>query len=54
MRFCPDFQKDTSTGALLSTDVAAFRKYKLQQQQAEEAKIQKNDLKQEENQRYQS
>ena len=40
----PDFQKDTSTGALLSTDVAAFRKYKLQQQQAEEAKIQKNDL----------
>ena len=40
----PDFQKDITTGALLSTDVAAFRKYKLQQQQAEEAKIQKNDL----------
>tara|TARA_Y100000817_G_C16658280_1_gene455982 strand:- start:343 stop:576 length:234 start_codon:yes stop_codon:yes gene_type:complete len=40
----PDFKKDMNTGALVSTDVAAFNKYKLQQQQAEEVKSQKNDL----------
>jgi hypothetical protein len=40
----PDYKKDMNTGALISTDVAAFNKYKLQQQQAEDVKSQKNDL----------
>tara|TARA_R110001583_G_scaffold157197_1_gene309112 strand:+ start:82 stop:315 length:234 start_codon:yes stop_codon:yes gene_type:complete len=40
----PEYKKDMDTGALVSTDVAAFNKYKMQQQQAEEVKSQKNDL----------
>ena len=37
----PEFMKDEETGALVSTDVAAFKRFKLKQHQQES---QKNDL----------
>tara|TARA_Y100000996_G_scaffold351709_2_gene291068 strand:- start:298 stop:531 length:234 start_codon:yes stop_codon:yes gene_type:complete len=40
----PDFVKDQSTGALVSTDISAFNRHKMQQKQLEESKNQKNDL----------
>lgn len=40
----PNFVKDKDTGALVSTDLVAFRKHKIQQKQLEESKTQKNEL----------
>lgn len=40
----PEFMKDENTGALVSTDIASFNRYKSQQRQAEEVKNQKSDL----------
>lgn len=40
----PKFVKDTSTGALVSNDLVAFKKHKLQQKQFDETKTQKNEL----------
>lgn len=40
----PNFVKDTETGALVSTDLIAFRKHKIQQKRLEESKTQKNEL----------
>jgi len=40
----PDYMKDEETGALVSTNISAFNRFKLQQQQAEQVKNQKNDL----------
>ncbi len=40
----PNFVKDKDTGALVSTDLVAFRKHKIQQRQLEESKTQKNEL----------
>jgi hypothetical protein len=40
----PEFMKDEETGALVSSDLAAFNKFKAEQGRAEQLKIQKNDL----------
>jgi len=40
----PNFVKDTNTGALVSMDLLAFKKYKMQMKQHEEAKSQINEL----------
>ena len=40
----PDFMKDEETGALVSSDLVAFRKFKAEQDRAEQIKKQKNDL----------
>jgi len=40
----PEYMKDEKSGALVSTDLVAFKKFKLQQQQSEKIKNQENDL----------
>ena len=40
----PNFVKDINTGALVSTDLVAFTKYKNQRKQFEESKSQINEL----------
>ena len=40
----PNYMKDQETGALVSTNLSAFKKFKLQQQQAKQVKKQENDL----------
>ena len=40
----PDFMKDTDTGALVSTDLRAFRQFKLREEQSQQSKNQENDL----------
>jgi len=40
----PNFVKDTATGALVSNDLIAFKKHKLQQKRVVESKTQKNEL----------
>ena len=39
----PEFMKDEETGALVSSDISAFRKFKLQQEGVEQIKNQKLD-----------
>ena len=40
----PNYYKDEETGALVSTDLVKFNKFKRQQEQALDVKNQKNDL----------
>jgi len=40
----PEFMKDTETGALVSTDIRAFKIHKLRQEQLQKIKNQENDL----------
>ncbi len=40
----PDFMKDEDTGALVSSDLSAFNKFKAEQDRVEQLKKQKNDL----------
>ena len=39
-----EFMKDTATGALVSTNLSEFQKYKLREEQTEKLKNQENDL----------
>jgi len=40
----PNYMKNPENGSLVSTDVRAFKKFKLQQEQQEKIKIKENDL----------
>jgi cytochrome c biogenesis factor len=40
----PDFLKDPDTGALVSNNIRAFRKFKLKEEQSKKIKNQENDL----------
>tara|TARA_X000001382_G_C3114681_1_gene161134 strand:- start:352 stop:585 length:234 start_codon:yes stop_codon:yes gene_type:complete len=40
----PNFMKDEETGALVSNDISAFKKYKLELEQKDRIKIQESDL----------
>jgi hypothetical protein len=40
----PDFLKDPDTGALVSNNIRAFKKFKLKEEQSKKIKNQENDL----------
>ena len=40
----PDFMKDAESGALVSTNLSAFKKFKLRQEQTQRTKNQEIDL----------
>ena len=40
----PDFLKDPDTGALVSNNISAFKKFKLKEEQSKKIKNQENDL----------
>ena len=40
----PDFLKDTESGALVSNNIRAFKKFKLKEEQSRKIKNQENDL----------
>jgi len=40
----PDFVKDQKTGALVSSDISAFNKFKAEQERIDQIKNQENDL----------
>jgi hypothetical protein len=40
----PNYMKNPENGSLVSTDVRAFKKFKLQQEHQEKLKIKENDL----------
>ena len=40
----PDFLKDTDSGALISNNIRAFKKFKLKEEQSKKLKNQENDL----------
>jgi hypothetical protein len=39
-----EFMKDMATGALVSTNLSEFQKYKLREEQSQKLKTQENDL----------